>query len=68
MEQNSIYLSIVIPAYNEEPNIYSTLKDIAGYLKDKAYKYELILVDDGSRDKTVEIAESSRILFSQFTV
>jgi dolichyl-phosphate beta-glucosyltransferase len=50
-------LSIVIPAYNEELNISDTLKDIASYLKDKDYEYEVILSDDGSTDKTAKIAE-----------
>ena len=63
-----MYLSIVIPAYNEELNIHYTLKDIAGYLNDKNYKYELILVDDGSKDRTVKIAESLKGLFKQFIV
>jgi glycosyltransferase involved in cell wall biosynthesis len=47
-------LSIVIPAYNEEENvkiIYSQLKKVLDNLKDK---YEIIFVDDGSKDKTFQ--------------
>jgi len=68
MNENNAYLSIVIPAYNEEPNLGSTLKDIAQYLKAKDYSYEVIIVDDGSSDKTVEIARSSGDLFNSFTL
>lgn len=61
-------LSIVIPAYNEEANLSSTLKDIAGYLKTKSYSYEVIIVDDGSTDKTAEIASSSAGMFGSFSL
>jgi dolichyl-phosphate beta-glucosyltransferase len=63
-----MYLSIIIPAYNEEANISDTLKDIAAYLKDKDYEYEIIVVDDGSKDKTIEITNSLKNLFRNFTV
>lgn len=59
-------LSIVIPAYNEESHLSSTLKDIAEYLKTKTYSYEAIVVDDGSTDKTAEIASSCSKLFQSF--
>jgi dolichyl-phosphate beta-glucosyltransferase len=50
-------VSIVIPAYNEENRIYKSLKRIKQYLAGKRYSFEIIVVDDGSRDKTVEIAK-----------
>lgn len=65
---NNLFLSIVIPAYNEEPNLASTLEDIAVSLKDKPYAYEIIVVDDGSSDKTAQIASSKAILFKNFTL
>lgn len=49
-----MYLSIVIPAYNEEVRIVSTLEAAALYLDAKGYDYEIIVVDDGSSDRTVE--------------
>lgn len=61
-------LSIVIPAYNEESHLSSTLDDIAEYLKATAYSYEVIVVDDGSTDKTFEIASSSSAAFKSFTL
>lgn len=61
-----MHLSIVIPAYNEESHLSSTLKDIAQYLKTKTYSYEVIVIDDGSTDKTAEIASLSSNLFQSF--
>lgn len=53
-----MYLSVIIPAYNEEKRLPSTLKDINEYLIKQTYSYEILVVDDGSKDKTKEIAES----------
>jgi dolichyl-phosphate beta-glucosyltransferase len=52
------YLSIIIPAYNEERRIGRTLKKTLKYLRKQNYAYELIVVDDGSRDKTSEAVRS----------
>ncbi|MFX1375581.1 MAG: glycosyltransferase family 2 protein [Promethearchaeota archaeon] len=46
-------IGVVIPAYNEEKNIGGTLAQIPGNISDKM---EIIVVDDGSSDKTSEIA------------
>ena len=51
------HLSVVIPAYNESKLISDTIKTVSEYLRDKRYPYELIIVDDGSTDSTVEIAK-----------
>jgi len=48
------YLSVIIPAYNEEKRISFTLLDIDKYLSKENYDYEIIVVSDGSADKTVE--------------
>lgn len=63
---NNIYLSVLIPAYNEEENISSTLQDIHEYLINKSFMYEIIIVDDGSTDKTVELAELYKDKFTNF--
>jgi dolichyl-phosphate beta-glucosyltransferase len=49
-------LTVVIPAYNEEALIESTTRDIAGYLDRLGLVFEIIIVDDGSADRTIEIA------------
>jgi dolichyl-phosphate beta-glucosyltransferase len=53
-------LSIVIPAYNEEKRIGKTLERIREYLKKRKFDYEIIVVDDGSKDKTSEVVYSSK--------
>ena len=49
------FLSIVIPAYNEARRIRDTLERLCHFKETKPYSIELIVVDDGSRDQTVEI-------------
>ncbi|ODS31697.1 MAG: glycosyltransferase family protein [Candidatus Scalindua rubra] len=55
VNKEDIYLSIVIPAYNEEKRIGNTLGEIISYLKTKDYKSEIILVSDGSTDSTINV-------------
>ena len=45
-------LSIIIPAYNEAPRIENTLKTVRDYLDTVAWKTEVIVVNDGSKDET----------------
>ena len=47
-----MYLSVIIPAYNEEKRLSKTLFDIDNYLKAQSYDYEIIVVSDGSKDRT----------------
>ncbi|MBI5222292.1 MAG: glycosyltransferase family 2 protein [Candidatus Magasanikbacteria bacterium] len=51
-------LSIVIPAYNEEESLAYVLTDTLKDLPKAVGDYEIIIVDDGSTDKTSQIAES----------
>lgn len=53
-------LSIVIPAYNEEARLPGTLEKIAAFISLENMAAEVLVVDDGSTDKTAEIAESFR--------
>jgi glycosyltransferase involved in cell wall biosynthesis len=53
-----IYLSVIIPAYNEEKRLPKTLEEIDKYLREKPYNYEILVVNDGSKDRTVEVAKS----------
>lgn len=52
-----MFVSIVIPAFNEEQRIGSTLSKIKGYLDSRGFEHEVIVVDDGSSDKTAQVAE-----------
>jgi dolichyl-phosphate beta-glucosyltransferase len=51
----SYALSIIIPAYNEATRIGPTLDDVLGFLRRAAYRAEVIVVNDGSRDRTAAV-------------
>ncbi|HEX6293188.1 MAG TPA: dolichyl-phosphate beta-glucosyltransferase [Herpetosiphonaceae bacterium] len=50
-------LSVVVPAYNEERRLQATLEAILAFAADQPFDAEVIVVDDGSTDATVQIAE-----------
>lgn len=51
-------VSIVIPAYNEEARLPATLDAVTTYLNEKQFSFaEIVVVDDGSRDRTAELVE-----------
>ena len=50
-------LSVIIPAYNEENRIEKTLLDVDSYLQKQVYDYEIIVVVNGSHDKTYEVVK-----------
>ncbi|MCX6703060.1 MAG: glycosyltransferase [Candidatus Wolfebacteria bacterium] len=49
------YLSVIIPAYNEAKRLPLTLIDIDKHLSKADFSYEIIVVNDGSKDGTAEI-------------
>ena len=51
-------LSIIIPSFNEEFRLPASLESIAAYIGDKRPNTEVIVVDDGSTDRTAAVAES----------
>jgi glycosyltransferase involved in cell wall biosynthesis len=53
-------LSIVIPSYNEELRLPATLQSIAAFLPSMGPRTEIVVVDDGSKDRTAAVAESFR--------
>lgn len=52
----NIYLSVVVPVYNEGYRIAETIQKIGDYLNAKPFISEIIIVNDGSCDKTAQIA------------
>lgn len=50
-------LSLILPAHNEEPNISPVVQAAVGVLPEVFQDYEVIVVDDGSRDRTPQIAD-----------
>lgn len=54
-------ISLIIPSYNEEENIQNTVDKLTELLSKQSFDYELIFVNDGSKDKTYEkILEASK--------
>lgn len=51
-------ISIVVPAYNEEKNIQSTVGIIHAFFRENFSDFEIIVVDDGSTDRTAAILDS----------
>ena len=57
-EKNDIFLSVVVPAYNEEKDIAASISAIDRFFSAKKIIYEILLINDGSTDRTAEIIES----------
>ncbi len=60
---NGIKLSVIIPAFNEEGNIAELFKQFDELMRNLPYKAEMILVDDGSVDKTYQLAREGQSRF-----
>ena len=52
---------IQIPCYNEEKQIANTINEIRKNLDDKEYDYEIVIIDDGSTDRTLEVVKKNNI-------
>ena len=51
------HISIVVPAWNEAARIPSALRQIVGYVEPRGNRFEVLVVDDGSTDETVQVVE-----------
>ena len=60
------YLSVIIPAYNEAPRIEDTLRSVVGYLHSRDYRWEVVVVDDGSTDSTARLSKPSLRTIQEF--
>lgn len=61
-----IYLSIIVPVYNESESIIPLISAIVEVLNQDQYSYEIICVDDGSQDDTVEKIQQLAQIYPQF--
>ncbi len=52
------YLSVIIPAYNEEKRIGMTLSAVEKWLKGQAFSWEVIIAIDGAKDGTANVANA----------
>lgn len=51
------YLSVIIPAFNEEHRLPHTLRDVQNWLSKQDFSWEIIVVDDGSTDHTIKVVK-----------
>jgi glycosyltransferase involved in cell wall biosynthesis len=65
---STTFLSIVIPAFNEEKRLPGTLGQVFAYLQKQSYTSEVIVVENGSTDRTFEIANELARKFSNLIV
>ena len=55
---SSPFLSVIIPAFNEQDRILPTLENTLAYLSGQDYSSEIVVVSDGSKDNTARVAQS----------
>jgi glycosyltransferase involved in cell wall biosynthesis len=60
MTSPPLELSIVVPAFNEEQRLPRSLESIRAYVRSRALRAEVLVVDDGSADRTAKVVEDSR--------
>src|SRR3954464_485156 len=54
-------VTIVVPAYNEEDGIRPVVEKLRDAMRDFAYEFEILVVDDGSKDRTAEEARATGV-------
>jgi glycosyltransferase involved in cell wall biosynthesis len=62
------FLSIIIPAHNEEKRLPRALGQVFSFLDDQTYSGEVLVVENGSRDRTLEVAQKFTRHFSSLRV
>lgn len=66
--KEEIYLSVIIPAYNEEKAIKDILLEINNFFANKNYDGEIIVIDDGSCDNTVAVVKKLKSIIKNLIV
>jgi glycosyltransferase involved in cell wall biosynthesis len=61
-ELEGMSLSIVIPAFNEEGAVRQTIEDVRREMDATGVPYEIIVIDDGSEDRTLDIARETGVI------
>lgn len=62
------FLSLVIPAYNEEQRLPGTLKQVFAFLQAQPYTFEVVIVENGSQDRTLQVAQEYASRYPQLRV
>jgi dolichyl-phosphate beta-glucosyltransferase len=68
MPSSLCYLSIIVPAYNEENRLPDTLEQLHQFLEQQNYLAEVIIVENGSQDRTFEVAQAFASQHTKFRV
>jgi len=55
---SNIFLSVIIPAYNEASRLPGTMEQAFNFLQGQSYSYEVLIVENGSSDRTLEVAQA----------
>jgi glycosyltransferase involved in cell wall biosynthesis len=61
-------LSVVFPVFNEEENVPILLDEIAAAMKGQPWTFEMVAVDDGSRDRSLEVLRQSKAKYPNLRV
>jgi glycosyltransferase involved in cell wall biosynthesis len=54
IKNKEVFISCVVPVYNEQANVDTFFPELATRLQDMTHRFEIIVIDDGSRDITVQ--------------
>ncbi|MBN2309585.1 MAG: glycosyltransferase family 2 protein [Candidatus Hydrogenedentes bacterium] len=65
VQRNTLLYSLIIPAYNEEENILPTVREMAAALRAEGIPFELVIVNDHSRDHTEEVIREASTTFPE---
>ncbi len=63
---DSPFLSIIIPAYNEESRLPQTLAQVLDFIQSQPFESEVLVVENGSRDRTLQIAQEFAASHARF--
>ena len=61
MDNNETLLSVVIPVFNEEPTVGNVIGRLKSVLQEIGFKHEIIIIDDCSEDRSLEISKSQSV-------
>jgi dolichyl-phosphate beta-glucosyltransferase len=65
---DSPFLSIIIPAYNEENRLPNTLAQVLDFIQTQSFETEVLVVENGSQDRTLQIAQEYAATHARFQV
>jgi dolichyl-phosphate beta-glucosyltransferase len=65
---SAVALSVIVPAFDEELRLLPTLERLHAHLSSRPESYELIVVDDGSRDRTCEVVERAALTIANLAL